>query len=158
MLPELGVGQVGETGVVAQARDEVGEGLLVEVVVEVLVGVAIGCLGALARLGPRLGIGGVGLGAVRAAGVRALVEAELGAGRLAGGLGELAGQRDGAADGAGEAVEAGRLARGGAGCCGLVLGLVLGRVWGAAGSARAWRWTASARSVPMAMSLCRTWR
>ncbi len=89
--------------------------LVVKVVVEVLVGVAIGSLGALARLGPRLGIGGVGLGAVRAAGVRALAQAELGAGRLAGRLGELAGQRDGAADGAGEAVEAGRLARGGAG-------------------------------------------
>ncbi len=115
VLPELGVGEGGETGVVAQARDEVGEGLVVEVVVEVLVGVAVGSLGALARLGPRLGMEGVGLGAVRAARVWALVQAELGAGRLAGGLGELAGKRDGAADGAGEAVEGGRLARAGAG-------------------------------------------
>ncbi len=49
VLAELGVGQGGETCVVAQARDEVGEGLLVEVVVEVFVGVEIGCLGALAR-------------------------------------------------------------------------------------------------------------
>ncbi len=96
--------------------------LLVEVVVEVLVGVAIGSLGALARLGPQLGIAGVGLGAVRAAGVWALVEAELRAGRFAGRLGELAGEGDGAADAAGEAVEGDRLLRAGAGCCGLVLG------------------------------------
>ncbi len=126
--------------------------LLVEVVVEVFVGVEIGSLGALAQLG----VEGVGLGAVRAALVWALVEAELRAGRLAGGLGELAGEGDGAADGAGEAVEGGRLVRG--------WGWVLrarssGWLWAAAaGSTMAWRWTASARSVPMAMSLCRTWR
>ncbi len=73
--PEGGVGQGGEAEVVADARDEVGEGLVVEVLaVELWVGlwvglweVVVGCFGALARLG----VLSVGFGAVRAALARA---------------------------------------------------------------------------------------
>ncbi len=153
----MGAGEVLDAEVAADRGDDVGDGLLVEVVVEV------GVVQALAKLGvQRLRLGAVGpaLDGVldRAddllAGCEAALPGLLGGAlgpklgwALWGGVGELAGKRDGAAQGAGDAVEGdGGVGRGG---CGRLRRL---------GSEVAWRWTMRARSVPISISSWRTWR
>ncbi len=145
----MGAGEVGEAEVAADQGDELGNRQVVDVVV------AVDGLQALVELGlEHLGVGAVG---VALDGVLDLADdllardaAALGGLRDGGGRGqavaELAGEGDGAAQGAGDAVEGdGGVGRG---CRG-------GRC---AGPGVAWRWRVRARSVPISISSWRTWR
>ncbi len=153
----MGAGEVLDAEVAADRGDDVGDGLLVEVVVEV------GVVQALAKLGvQRLRLGAVGpaLDGVldRADDLLAGCEAALGASARLGqaGAGSVSLRARAMVRRRVRAMRSKAMVGSGAGTA---VGLGPGAAPGATlDSVVAWRWTARARSAPISISSWRTWR